>query len=139
MRDATQADRQAVIDTVQGLFDAFAAKDEQAMRRLFHPEAQVIDVKPGGVVNVRDGGVDAEVRGVLNAKAALEERMYNPQVHVAGDLATLWAAYEFLTDGQLSHCGTDTVQLVRDAAGWRILVLTFTIETEGCDRSRLRP
>jgi len=136
---ARQADKQAVIDTVQGLFDAFATKDEQALRRLFHPEAQIIDIKPGGVVNVREGGVDAEVRGIVNAKAALEERLYDPDVHVSGDLATLWAAYDFLTDGQLSHCGTDTVQLVRGATGWRILVLTFTIETEGCDRSRVRP
>ncbi|GAB5518641.1 MAG: hypothetical protein RhofKO_08920 [Rhodothermales bacterium] len=133
-----QAEAQAVIDTVQALFDAMATKDGEALARLFHPEAQVIDIAPGGAVNVREGGIEAEISGILNAGVALEERMYDPQVHVTADLATLWTEYDFLTDGQFSHCGTDTVQLVRSETGWQVLVLTFTVETEGCDRDRIR-
>ncbi len=123
---------QAVVAAAQQLFDAMEARDSTALRALLHPEAQVIGIAPGGRARVSPGGIEAWIRDVAHSEATLQERMRSPRVEVAGDLATLWAPYVFYVDGQCSHCGTDAFQFVREGAAWRLLVVTFTMQREGC-------
>jgi len=126
------AEGRAVVRTAQALFDAMEARDTTALRRLLHPEAQVIGVGPGGRVRAQTDGIEAWIRDVGGSEDVLRERMRTPRVEVAGDLATLWAPYDFHLGERFSHCGTDAFQFVRDGAAWRLLVVTFTVETEGC-------
>jgi hypothetical protein len=53
---------------------------------------------------------------------------------VRGTLATVWAEYDFHFGTTFSHCGVDAVQLLRTAAGWKIVSIADTYETEGCAR-----
>jgi hypothetical protein len=47
--------------------------------------------------------------------------------------AALWAPYDFERDGKRSHCGIDQANLVRTEKEWKIMPLTFTMETKGCE------
>lgn len=111
-----------VVAVAQAMFDALARGDRAAMRSL---------VLPGAVATA---SIDGEVRQVTMAEfidtlpaagPVLEERMYDPLVRVDGDVAMLWAAYDFRIDGQLSHCGSDLFDLVRDNGQWKVASLTW--------------
>ena len=61
------------------------------------------------------------------------ERMWNPEVRIDGDLATLWAPYDLHYGGEFSHCGIDAFQLVRgEDRRWRIVSVAYTRRTTGC-------
>ena len=61
-----------------------------------------------------------------------DELTRNPIVQQDGDLATVWAEYQVIVDGTLSHCGSDAIHLVRLGGQWKILHLSDTFRREGC-------
>ena len=66
------------------------------------------------------------------------ERIWNPEVRVHGLIATVWAPYDFWTDGKFSHCGVDLFDLIKTAEGWKISGGAFTMEST-CEPSLLGP
>ncbi|HLA63058.1 MAG TPA: nuclear transport factor 2 family protein [Rhodothermales bacterium] len=123
-----------VVEAAEQLFDAMEARDTAALRTLMHPDAQIIAIDPEGQARVQPGGAAAWIEGVTRSEGGTwHERIRDPRVEVAGALATLWAPYTFHIDEAFSHCGTDAFQFVWTDDGWQLLVVTFTIETEGCD------
>ena len=82
---------------------------------------------------VRLGSPDAFINSIVNAPAEPRERMWDPEVRIDGDLATLWAPYDFHLGDRFSHCGVDALQLVRTDAGWRIASIAYTVHREDCD------
>lgn len=130
-------DEQAVVAATQALFDAMQARDTTAVLARLHPSAQVIGIAPDGAVEVIPGAEWA--RGLAGVAVELRERIWAPRVEVDGALATLWARYDFHLGERFSHCGTDAFQFVREPAStqaggatWRLLVVTFTMEADGC-------
>ena len=129
---ASPSDSAAVVAVTQRLFDAMAVGDSTALRDVFYPSAQIIAVGPGGNVDV--GAAEEWVAAVGRSGGIGRERVWTPRVEADGDLATLWARYDFHIGDRFSHCGTDAFQFVRDAAGrWRLLVVTFSLEMDGCE------
>jgi hypothetical protein len=46
-------------------------------------------------------------------------------------LASVWAPYKFYLNGKISHCGTDSFQLVKTTEGWKIQYIIDT-RRKGC-------
>jgi predicted metal-dependent phosphoesterase TrpH len=44
----------------------------------------------------------------------------------------VWTAYDFHVNSRFSHCGYDSFQLTRTAAGWKIIAIADTQRREGC-------
>lgn len=61
------------------------------------------------------------------------ERIWNPVVSRRGDMAVLWAPYEFELNGKVSHCGVDVFNLVKTEAGWKIASMMWTVEPSACE------
>lgn len=127
-------DRAAVIAAVQSLFDAMRTRDTIALRAGFTPDAQLISLRtiPGAPARQQVTPLSAFVTTIGRAEEELVERMWDPRVEVAGDLASLWAPYDFRRGGAFSHCGHDAVHLARTAEGWKIAAITYTVVTTGC-------
>ncbi len=120
----------AVLATVDALFSAMATHDVEASRRLFVPGATLIVVRADGTVVTEH---DRDYLGALATQTGQwRERIRNPQVLVRGDLAQVWAPYDFHLDGKLSHCGTDSFTLVHGNGGWRIASISYTVQKQGC-------
>jgi hypothetical protein len=47
-------------------------------------------------------------------------------------MAHAWTPYEFYLSGALHHCGVNSFQLFHDGTLWRIIALSDTRRTEGC-------
>ena len=127
------SDRAAVIAVANDLFAAMRARDADALRALQTPEVAMIRVTTDEQPAIHVGSPDAFINAVVNAPAEPRERMWDPEVRIDGDLATLWAPYEFYMGDRFSHCGVDAFQLVRVDGSWKIVSIAFTRRNEGCD------
>jgi uncharacterized protein YecT (DUF1311 family) len=123
-------DHGAILRATDALFQAMRAKDTAALRTLMHPRAQIVSIASSGV-GVRSA--DEWIRGLSRNPDELIERMWDPQVQVDGDLATLWAPYDFHLGERFSHCGIDAFQFVREGGAWKMISVTFTRRTTGCE------
>lgn len=129
-REAHTAPRREVLGAVDSLFDAMAKHDVEASRKLIVPGASFVVVKPDGAVAMEH---DTDyLDSLARHKDAFRERIWNAQVTVQGDIAQVWAPYDFHLDGKLSHCGIDSFSMVRTPEGWRIAGVSYTLRKVGC-------
>lgn len=61
-----------------------------------------------------------------------EERIEFEAIHAEKSLASVWTPYTFWVNEKLSHCGTNSFQLVKTEAGWKIQYIIDTRRRQGC-------
>lgn len=64
-------------------------------------------------------GAEQFIPGIGDPEQGFVERMWDPRVRVRGPIATVWAPYDFYIGGVFSHCGVDTLQLVKTGGEWK--------------------
>ena len=135
-----ERDKAEVIAVVQKFFDALASHDEAALSATLLPDGLVRSMREDkGEWTLRTVSFGETVRSLSANPSRLLERMWDPDVRIYGRIATLAAPYDFHVDGAFSHCGTDLFQLVKNADGWRISGLLYTVQRSGCTPSPLGP
>lgn len=137
---AAQSPETDVLEVVHRLFDGMRSADTTMMRSTFHPDVRLI------TTGTRDGEpvastvpVSTWLEGVAGAEEVLDERLYDPEVRVQDNLATVWTYYTLHVGDRFSHCGFDAFQLARTAAGWVITQVTDTRQREGCTHTEASP
>ena len=137
---AAASDRDQVLAAVQGFFDAMARRDPDLARRVMMPEGQFITTTdPPGANGPRASSFKGFIDGLAGGTGALLERMWNPDVKIAGAIAVVTTPYDFHRDGKFTHCGTDIFTLVKMADGWKISGGSYTVQRTDCAPSPLGP
>lgn len=134
---AAASDTSTPTATVQSLFDAMSAHDVEAARALFTSEAALIAVRSNGAPAVIPH--EQWLDHLSKSKDKWLERMWNPKVLEHSSIAVVWAEYDFHLNGKFSHCGVDSVDLLKTSTGWKISGVSFTSETANCPPSPLGP
>lgn len=128
------ADTAAVLDAVQGLFDAMAARDSVALAGLVTPPGSfaVVVVDHDTVITVQHQSLASFVTRIGVPGPVLLERSWEPRVFIEGSFAAVWTRYDFHIDDRFSHCGIDVFTLARVRDAWRITGGSYTIRQQGC-------
>ncbi len=131
-------DAQAAAETPDKLFAAMKAKNFDKIRSTFTPEGQLVAIdKPRdgkGISKTRVFTAESFAKTIAEAKGAdFIEKMPNKDIKISGDMAVVSGRYTFYVGDKFSHCGTNTFNLVRTEAGWRIANAASTLEF-GCER-----
>ena len=131
----------AALAVVQRFFDSMRDRDSIAATATLLETGQFISTRAGA-----DGGPTLRAQPFRDYVATVArlpddylERMWNPTVLLRGDVAMVWAPYDFHVNGRFSHCGIDVFSLLRTADGWKIAAGAYTVEREGCAPSPLGP
>ena len=66
-------------------------------------------------------------------KAAADEQISFGSIKIDGDLASVWTPYKFYYNGNFSHCGVNSFQLVKLKNEWKIQFLIDTRRKKGCE------
>jgi hypothetical protein len=118
---AMGADQNAALAGFQAMLDGLGKRDKAAML------AQLL---PGGSAVLMRNGKPAQMTFEVLAdrlsqpgKETHEERIHDATVLVDGDVATIWAPFEFLVDGKIDHCGRDIANMVRVDDRWLIAAI----------------
>ncbi|WP_439695095.1 nuclear transport factor 2 family protein [Mucilaginibacter sp. AW1-7] len=132
---AQQTDKEAVKQTINTMFDAMRKGDSTMLRSAFHK-----NIVFEGVANKKDGTVELEMENpndFIKAVGMPHKEMWDEQItfndiKIDGDLASVWTPYKFYLGKTFSHCGVDVFQLMRTAAGWKIIYVVDTRRKGNC-------
>lgn len=128
-----------VLAAVDSLFAGMKRRDVAALRAILLPGAALYATVTGGPSAPRVQADSTFLRSIGAAQGELLERYWTPTVLVSGDVASVWAPYDFHNGGTFSHCGIDVFSLLKGATGWRITSITYTIQRNECAPSPLGP
>jgi hypothetical protein len=132
---AQDADRTAILATVQKVFTAMRTRDTALLRQAFDTSARLAGVSTrNGPAAVRLTVPSAFGSAIASAPAGdvWNERIWDPEVRVDGDVAQVWAYYTFHRSGAFSHCGVDAFMLLKVGSEWKITQLADSRRTTGC-------
>ncbi|HUR67212.1 MAG TPA: nuclear transport factor 2 family protein [Chitinophagaceae bacterium] len=122
----------AVINT---MFTAMKSADGNLLRSTFSDSIvfQTIARTKEGTALVRNESAAGFVEQVSKATAgSLDERISFETIKIDGPLAIAWTPYSFYFNGQFSHCGVNSFQLVRFNGIWKIQYIIDTRRRQGC-------
>ncbi|WP_438865191.1 hypothetical protein [Neptunicella sp.] len=134
-----ESDQQAVLDVADKLFDAVSSGNPDDWRAL-----QLADGVNIALIQKKDtDNKDYSLRLVTNesfaSKVSPSEHHYierwtaPPTILIQGPMAVIWGEYEFLVDGKRSHCGVDSIDLIKQDGQWKVANVIWTMLHEGCE------
>ena len=131
-------DKEIAIAVVNQLFAGMKARDAAQIKSVFSSDGQLVAIdKPRdgkGASKTRVLSGDAFATMIAGNKGGdYIEYMPSPEARVSGDLAVVSGRYTFRIGDKLSHCGTNTFNLVRTDTGWKIANAASTLEFQ-CER-----
>jgi len=96
------------------------------------PVFQTFMANQDGTMQVYTEDFDEFVRFVgTPTKEKYKEEIEFEAIHAEKSLASVWTPYKFYVNGKVSHCGTNSFQLVKTADGWKIQYIIDT-RRRGC-------
>ena len=120
-----------VMNAAHDFFDALRSADKTALARQMLPEGVIfihnrmkaeaprVDVVP----------VAKHLERWASSPAEVDEFMQFETVLVDGDMAQVWGPYVFTVMGKMSHCGINSLSMVKTAEGsWKVANTSFTME-----------
>ena len=65
----------------------------------------------------------------------VSEDMIYSTILVDGDMAQVWGPYRFMVEGETSHCGINSLSMVKTEDGWKVGNTSFTmVPPNECER-----
>ena len=131
-----QTAEDSVKTVVNNLFSAMKNADAVLLKSVFADSAilQTIAKNKAGETIIRN----EEIAGFIDfvskqPKGAADEQISFGSIKIDGDLASVWTLYKFYYNGNFSHCGVNSFQLVRLKNEWKIQFLIDTRRKKGCE------
>ncbi|MBS7567097.1 nuclear transport factor 2 family protein [Mucilaginibacter sp. Bleaf8] len=125
----------AVKQAVNDLFTAMRKGDTVMLKTVFHPNMvlqSTVAKADGSTVLITEKPADFIKAIGTPHKEVYDERIVIKDVKIDGPLASVWATYKFYAGSTFSHCGVDVFQLMKTAAGWKIIYIADTRRKDNC-------
>ena len=132
----SQTEEKAVEDVIRSLFEGMKTKNAEQVSAAFYSEGlmQTVQAKPEGSTVGSNSVADFVKRiATTPAETTLDERILDYQIKVDGTMASAWTPYRFYVNGNFSHCGVNSFQLVKMADGCKIVYIIDTRRKEPCE------
>lgn len=129
-----QKDEKAIKAVIQQFFEAMEKGDTSALLATCMPDPvfQTYMKDKEGNMQVYTENFADFVRFVGNpGEDRFKEKFEFEAVHSEVALASVWTPYTFYLNGKISHCGTNSFQLVKTNLGWKIQYIIDT-RRRGC-------
>ncbi|WP_224490252.1 Cif family virulence factor [Robertkochia flava] len=133
---AQDTPEEMVKQTIIEFFEAFHKKDTAVLRTM------AMDATPMETIGKDQEGNTvlrkSTYNDFLNRMAGMPEDMQfreeltDYMIRVDGDMANAWTPYRFWIDGELSHCGVNNFQLIKQGDGWKIFFVVDTRRKGDC-------
>jgi len=135
MTAAAQSAEDSVKTVINNMFAAMKNADGTGLKNCFSDSIlfQTIARNKEGAMVVRTESPAGFIDQISKATpGSLDERISFETVKVDGPLAIAWTPYSFYYNGQFSHCGVNSFQLVRFNGIWKIQYIIDTRRKQGC-------
>lgn len=130
--------RDEILALIDDVFAAVTSGNPDDWRALQLAEGSALSFRPhpsglAGELEMRmanneDFIADLEPDGHEYVERWTEE----PTVLIRGPIAVVWGKYDFRTDGEFSHCGVNSIDVVRVEGRWKVANFMWTVERDNC-------
>ncbi len=130
-----QTSEDSVKAVINNLFTGMKNADATLLKTCFADSMvlQTISRDKTGELVVRSEDPAGFIDFVSKQKpGAADERISFETIRIDGPLAIVWTPYNFYYNGQFSHCGVNSFQVIRFKTGWKIQYLVDTRRRLGC-------
>jgi hypothetical protein len=130
-------ERAEVMRAADAFFAALRSEDRSALARRMLPEGMIFihDRTAGPDGQLRVVPVEGFLEGHRSRTARVDEVMDYQTVLVDGEMAQVWGPYRFTVNGATTHCGINSLSMVKKPNGWKVANTSFTmVAPEHCDR-----
>jgi hypothetical protein len=126
-----------ITHTLENLFKGMQTSDSALVHSTFHNNVSMRTTYINKKTN-KPTIIQEELSEFLTAigtpkKESWNERISNLIIHVDGNLAQTWMDYSFYIDENFSHCGVNSIQLIRLEDGWKISDIADTRRRIDCN------
>ena len=123
----------AVEATIMQVFEGMHTANSDMVRAVFAADARfAVITTTNGSAAIAAQSVDGWIDAIGGSEGRWDEQVYELDIRVDGDMASAWVPYTFYLDGAVRHCGINSIELLRDADGWKVTQLSDTRRTENC-------
>ena len=131
------SDNESPSQVIESFFDGMRASDGDILKTLITDDITLHTVTQREGKTVRAAtDMNRFLESVSNAPVGLlNEELTSLEVHRDGDLATAWMEYNFYRGDEFSHCGVNSINLIRKTEGWKIFSIVDTRRTVNCDQT----
>jgi hypothetical protein len=135
---AESDDREAILAVMDKAFAAVRSNIPDDWRAIQLAEGTSLSFrpKPDGLLEEFEMRISNNEKFIADLKPDgheyTERWTGEPTILVRGPIAVIWGEYEFWIDGEFSHCGVDSVDLVKVEGKWKIANFMWTVEKENC-------
>jgi len=130
-----QTDKDDIKKTINTLFDGMRKGDSTMLRNAFHKDMvlqSVANKKDGSIALLTEKPGDFVKKVGTPHKEVYDERITWGDIEIDGALASVWTHYKFYLGQTFSHCGVNFFQLMKTAAGWKIIYIVDTRRKDNC-------
>ncbi len=130
-----QTAEDSVKTVVNNLFKAMKSSDVVLLKSVFADSAtlQTIAKNKAGETIIRNESVAGFVESISKIPpGAADEQISFGQINIDDALASVWTPYKFIYNGNFSHCGVNSFQLVKLNNEWKIQYLIDTRRKNEC-------
>lgn len=120
--------------TVETLFDGMRKGDSAMVSSTFSKGLVMQTVADNkGEIEVKSADPAGFLKSVGTPhKEVYDERITFDRIQVDGDLANVWTSYKFYVGSKFSHCGVNSMTLVKEDGAWKLLHIIDTRRKENC-------
>jgi hypothetical protein len=134
--NAQKSEAENVKETIIAFFDAFHKQDTTALKSMAkgNIKMQSISLNEDGQTILSETDYFQFVQNIASIPKDItfEEKLLDVSIKVDGNMANAWISYEFWYQEELSHCGVNSFQLIKEDNKWKIIYLVDTRRREGC-------
>jgi len=122
---------------VKDFFEAFHAQDTVKLKSFAVEGVELASVSIDAEGNTKLTSEDYSkfIKSIASipSEATFEEKLHDFRVEENGLIATVTTPYSFYYNGNFSHCGVNSFQLVNFNGEWKIVYLIDTRTKKDCD------
>lgn len=126
----------AVKNTIDAFFTAFHKQDTITLKSMVTKDIvlQSIGKNREGNIRLNTSEFDQFITSIASIPKdkKFEEKLLGYEIKIDGPMANAWTPYEFWFDGNFSHCGVNSFQLIKENDAWKIFYLVDTRRRVGC-------
>lgn len=119
-----------VVAPIYRLFDAMRTHDQPKILGQFTDKALLQRISNSG--ELIDTDVKKFALSISKNTAKLDEHLLAVTVHQQDHLASVWTPFAFYLNDKLSHCGTNSFQMVQINGEWKIRYLIDVTYSGDC-------
>ena len=124
---AEEGDKKDILKVIDIFMTAVNSKDKSIFDSVSYNGIQrIVTLVDQDKVTTTVYDNDTLLVGLKDIEDGFRERYWDAVVLTDGNIASVWAPYDFFRNGKFSHCGVDLFYLVKENKEWTIAHFGYT-------------